>query len=209
MNCDIIRDLLPSYMDKLCSESSKKEVVAHLETCEQCNRILNAMNQPIQTPNQADVLKAKQPFKRIQKQKLLQIIVAILATILLMISAVFVVQDVAVVHDLFFPRVFQTIAPSTEQDSSQWRQVTFCEFDGTPTSDYLELNNIFFDGSIVSHANNEEPLSFRIKDLEGTILIDTFEIESATAYQTQGLKLFTPYILEMKNPSKTVVITIT
>ncbi len=39
MNCEIIRDLLPLYVDKVCSEETEKEVEAHLDGCEQCRAI--------------------------------------------------------------------------------------------------------------------------------------------------------------------------
>lgn len=34
--CDIIKDLLPSYVDEICSEASKEWVEEHLKTCEEC-----------------------------------------------------------------------------------------------------------------------------------------------------------------------------
>ncbi len=34
--CDIIRDLLPSYVEELCSEASKEWVEAHMADCEEC-----------------------------------------------------------------------------------------------------------------------------------------------------------------------------
>lgn len=38
MNCDVIRDLLPLYIEKLCSAKSNEEVEAHLATCEDCQK---------------------------------------------------------------------------------------------------------------------------------------------------------------------------
>ena len=44
--CDVIRDLLPLYVDGVCSEESKAAVEAHLESCEACKaeyqRLLDA-----------------------------------------------------------------------------------------------------------------------------------------------------------------------
>lgn len=39
MNCDIIQDLIPSYVDKICSEASTECVEEHLKSCETCKRI--------------------------------------------------------------------------------------------------------------------------------------------------------------------------
>lgn len=44
MNCNIIRDLMPLYIDKCCSEESSKEVEKHLDECRECKEIFDAMN---------------------------------------------------------------------------------------------------------------------------------------------------------------------
>lgn len=37
MHCDIVKDLLPLYVEDVCSEKSKAEVEEHLKECEACN----------------------------------------------------------------------------------------------------------------------------------------------------------------------------
>lgn len=41
--CNIIRDLLPLYLDEVCTEESRELVEKHLERCEVCRRELNEM----------------------------------------------------------------------------------------------------------------------------------------------------------------------
>lgn len=36
-NCDIVKDLLPLYIDDVCSDDSKKFVELHLSSCDECN----------------------------------------------------------------------------------------------------------------------------------------------------------------------------
>lgn len=43
MDCRIIRDLLPLYVDEVCSEESRKIVEEHLSECETCTKILEQM----------------------------------------------------------------------------------------------------------------------------------------------------------------------
>lgn len=38
MKCEIIQDLLPLYVDDICSSETKEEVEKHLQTCEECRR---------------------------------------------------------------------------------------------------------------------------------------------------------------------------
>ena len=44
IDCEIIQDLLPSYIDKACSEATNKIVSAHLKNCQNCSMILNDVN---------------------------------------------------------------------------------------------------------------------------------------------------------------------
>lgn len=39
-DCDIIRDLIPSYADGICSEATRRWVDAHLASCGECDRVL-------------------------------------------------------------------------------------------------------------------------------------------------------------------------
>lgn len=41
--CNIIKDLIPLYLDEVCSEDSKKIVTEHLEECEECKKYLESM----------------------------------------------------------------------------------------------------------------------------------------------------------------------
>ena len=46
MNCNIVKDLIPLYIDGCCSEESKKIVKEHIESCDACKTILADMNAP-------------------------------------------------------------------------------------------------------------------------------------------------------------------
>ncbi len=41
--CEVVRDLFPSYIDGLTSETSNKEISEHLQECEECRKILASM----------------------------------------------------------------------------------------------------------------------------------------------------------------------
>lgn len=38
MKCEVIKDLLPLYIENICSSESKKEIEAHLELCRECQQ---------------------------------------------------------------------------------------------------------------------------------------------------------------------------
>ena len=46
MNCEIIKDLIPLYIDNCCSEESKKVVEEHLKSCSECKRLFDEMGTP-------------------------------------------------------------------------------------------------------------------------------------------------------------------
>ena len=45
MDCNVIRDLLPLYVDGCCSEESAKLVAEHLEVCESCRTVYHQMGE--------------------------------------------------------------------------------------------------------------------------------------------------------------------
>ena len=43
MNCNIVKDLIPLYIDGCCSEESEKAVEEHIRDCDDCKRLLEDM----------------------------------------------------------------------------------------------------------------------------------------------------------------------
>ena len=46
MNCDIVKDLIPLYIDGCCSEESSKIVEEHIRDCGDCKKLLDDMKTP-------------------------------------------------------------------------------------------------------------------------------------------------------------------
>ncbi|MEA4934147.1 MAG: zf-HC2 domain-containing protein, partial [Lawsonibacter sp.] len=46
LDCEIVRDLLPSYVDKLTSETTNRAVEEHLSGCPDCAEALRLMKEP-------------------------------------------------------------------------------------------------------------------------------------------------------------------
>lgn len=69
--CDIIRDLFPSYLDGLTSETTNKEVDGHLEECEDCKAVLERMKEPKNMLNRienSDDLKEIEFLKKVKRR---------------------------------------------------------------------------------------------------------------------------------------------
>lgn len=53
MNCNVIKDLIPLYIDGCCSEESEKIINEHIENCGSCKKLYEEMKEPsefVQTP---------------------------------------------------------------------------------------------------------------------------------------------------------------
>ena len=56
MGCNVIRDLIPLYVDECCTEESSRLVREHLQECKACQRVYSAMRTPnppqkVEAPN--------------------------------------------------------------------------------------------------------------------------------------------------------------
>lgn len=49
MNCHIVKDLLPNYIDELISDETKNEMQEHLKNCPECRIIYEQMNKPLES----------------------------------------------------------------------------------------------------------------------------------------------------------------
>ena len=67
MKCEIIRDLLPSYVDGLTSAESNQEIEAHIEACEACRRVLEQMQEEVQAKEEKEGRKIN-PFRKFNRR---------------------------------------------------------------------------------------------------------------------------------------------
>ena len=66
--CSVIQDLLPLYIDGVCSEESRKLVKAHLAECTVCGQILEEMKNTAPAANRQTDLRAAEVLKQIKKR---------------------------------------------------------------------------------------------------------------------------------------------
>lgn len=65
-SCNLIRDLLPLYCDRVCSKDSEEAVQEHISTCEECKKIYLGMQQSVSIDS---ARYEKQQFDSMQKVK--------------------------------------------------------------------------------------------------------------------------------------------
>mgnify|MGYP003511441024 CR=1 FL=1 len=103
ITCDIVRDLMPLYVDDVCSDDSRKLIEDHINHCSKCQNELAAMKDPIECPPLSEVGDSKTPFSKIRKKVRIKMIAAIISTAFLVMTAMFAIQEVGVLHDFFMP----------------------------------------------------------------------------------------------------------
>lgn len=81
LNCMIVQDLLPNYIEKLTSDVTNQAIEEHISTCEQCNELLNIMSAEITTKKTAP----KRELKFLKKIKLTRLIAAMSCILLALI----------------------------------------------------------------------------------------------------------------------------
>lgn len=87
MNCNIVKDLIPLYIDGCCSKESQAAVTEHIQSCEACAKLLNDMKAPSQIAPEANAPKV---FRKLNDWK-----ASVLQSVLLFLSFALITIGVA------------------------------------------------------------------------------------------------------------------
>ena len=87
INCSLIKDLLPLYIDDLCSKESTEVIGNHLEICEDCNKEYETLKtepkvKPQQDNSQELIKKVNKKFGRDKKRAVLKVIAIVIASVI-------------------------------------------------------------------------------------------------------------------------------
>ncbi|SHL63655.1 Putative zinc-finger [Anaerocolumna jejuensis DSM 15929] len=85
-NCDIIKDLLPLYIDGVCSEDSKKAVEEHIKTCESCRKELEDFKSAVSAVDSGEEEIIRKISYRWKKTRAKALLTGILAMLLLALA---------------------------------------------------------------------------------------------------------------------------
>lgn len=192
MKCNVIKDLLPSYVDGICSEDTVGIVDEHLHNCEECKAHLRNMQIDYVEPIPEQVSIAISPFKKVNKKRRIQVVTAIILTFILTVIGVVIIQEVGAVNQIFFPMVSANVVVDYEDNKEDWESLNFED------EKYLIFDSVFWNKEITNHANNKSEILLRVKDEEGKILIDELKISPGTSVRLEKLKNNEKYFFEFK-----------
>lgn len=68
ISCEIIKDLLPLYLDRVCSNDSKALIEEHLAECDSCKAELQAMKEELFMNRKEQNLKEAEAVKSLSRR---------------------------------------------------------------------------------------------------------------------------------------------
>lgn len=159
VDCDIIKDLLPSYIDKTASNSTNELVEEHLQNCEDCTSILENMNSVVDESKRINIQEEQIDYlKGFKKDKKISIIKSILIVIIAILG-IFVALDYISWLGKFYVNVNNlSIECRTKESSSTLSfEIKDKVFDLEFEYEYLEDNNIYV--KVIGKCNLGSPTS--------------------------------------------------
>ncbi|MDD2234529.1 MAG: zf-HC2 domain-containing protein [Desulfitobacteriaceae bacterium] len=203
ISCNIVKDLLPLYVDGALSEETAKAVQAHIEMCESCREDYRVLAKNLTLPSnqniQAENSKLLKDFKHKWKIKKISIAcISVMLTAIVIISCYMVYQHVGKVHDFFSPSTM--ISLRGIQSSDGWERINFEE------SNYLIFDSVFYSKEVVNDANSGNVIELRISDKDGNIIIDDLVVQPGEGASLDALQRNTEYIVEVKADADIILI---
>lgn len=99
VNCEIIEDVLPLYVEHLASESTVKMVDAHLEMCEECRKKLEMLQGEVAIPMETDTTPMKSIQKKIHKKSITAAVVSGMLVLIIALLAVVHLHSPILIND--------------------------------------------------------------------------------------------------------------
>lgn len=182
MECEVIRDLLPSYLDGLCSLKSQELVEAHLASCPDCARAAEAMREAVRVEPRPD-LRAKSPFYALRKRQLLRTGMAVALTAAVCFAA-FLGWQVFAENVPPAQMVLSRVDPGEED---RWRQA----------EETVVFDSLFQRWEVINDIDSDSAAQLRLLDEGGNVALET-TVEPGKSAELEGLERNRIYTVEVR-----------
>ena len=205
--CNLIKDILPLYIDDAVSQETMQMVKTHLETCDTCRKEYEALRQPLALPCNPDLREEEGQLLKALKQKLLWkriaiAVISVMLTLTVVISGAMIYREVGPVHDFFDPSRF---AMNHVDVPGQWQTVSIpTDLSGAHYGDTLNFDSIFYDRKVVNTGNSRDSVTLRVLDSQGNVVVEEFELRPGESASLRQLQRFTDYQVEMKTDAEII-----
>ena len=166
--CEIIRDLLPSYVDGLTSEVTNEAIHEHIENCDDCKNILKRMQEPEHIESEEEQEKEIDFLKK-TRTKTRRMIAGSIAAMVILVTLVLFVRIYVVGNEIYADSVLcQTTVSGNELhisgtvlDSARGiSEIEFEENDGIVTISFkATLASPFHKGDFEAVYEADEPVT--------------------------------------------------
>lgn len=202
ISCNIVKDLLPLYVDGILSEETMQTVAVHLETCENCQKEYQTMSQefvmPFAPKVQEENKKTLQSLKRqIHIKKVMTAMIAAVITAIIVLSCCMIYMNVGVVREYFEQNTIVTLRDI--QTDQNWQQLDV-------GAGYLNFDAMFCQKKVSVDINSDNAVTFRIRDINGNIVVDHLTVQPGTSASLTQLKRKTEYQVEVQTNAEFVLI---
>lgn len=150
VDCNIIKDLLPSYIDKLLSKESNDLVEKHMQTCKECRKVLMDMSKENDIEKIFNQNEEIDYLNGYRKKKIFSIIIAVIITILVIFD-VFLIGSKFLLNHNFYMNVKDVEISYMGMDELNGNKTLFYEM----TSDVTFLQPFCWDYDVVKDTENK------------------------------------------------------
>ena len=105
INCNLIRDLLPSYLDDICTQDTKAAVNQHLADCPQCRDLAKMMQETDLISEQTQIIELDY-LKKLKRRLTKELVGGMLLTAVILFGL-----TECITNNLFSPGVFYWVLP--------------------------------------------------------------------------------------------------
>lgn len=195
ISCSIAKDLMPLYMDGVLSEETTEVMKVHLESCENCRKEYEIMEQEWKVPSTVKLQEEnkkmlKELKSQIKRKRILTGVVAVFLAAMVFAGGYLVYENVGAVHEYFSPSF--EVSLRDIDTVGEWEKISVGE-DG-----YLNFDSVFYKKEMVVHADSSSGIELRIRDREGNMILESEEILPGESIELEELHRNTDYQVEIK-----------
>ena len=211
ISCNVMRDILPLYVDGVVSEETRKEIAEHLSECSECQKEYVLLKKDVALPANPDLHNEsanalKNMKHKLTKKKIIISVVSVLVTLALVIAGYFVVTEIGPVHNYVYPELHAVV---NNIPSDDWQPVMlYRDAAGAETTSAFVFDSAFYNKEIVNHANSDSEVVIRVLDVNGNIVIDNLEVQPGHSASLDQLDDKTEYRIEAKITEGKVILNI-
>lgn len=173
VNCNVIKDILPLYVDDVVSDDTRKLVSAHMESCHECQKKHESLCSKVMIPvenNAKPLKKIKQAWNR---KKIMLVSTTLIVAIIIMCSALlavehFVYQEKITVNGAVYVQKGGNVTslPADYTEIGYIHGISFWST-GNPTEDYMATNLDGKYGGCPIYQSNDNDQMIYLEDFSG------------------------------------------